>query len=58
MNWQSILSTIPPCPGKMLSKSFKPNALFIPEAKNPPKGEMREVKIAKTIPNLKINKNK
>lgn len=38
MIWQSIRSIIPPWPGIKESKSFKPYARLIAEAKNPPNG--------------------
>ncbi len=47
MNWQSIRSVTPPCPGKMELKSLMLYARLIPLAKNPPKGAMREAKRAK-----------
>ena len=39
--WQSILSVIPPCPGIIFAKSFIFKARLNPEAKNPPKGEIK-----------------
>lgn len=46
MNWQSIRSVTPPCPGMIESKSLIPYARFIAEAQKPPKGAMTDVKPA------------
>ena len=48
MNWQSMRSVIPPCPGIESPKSLILKVRLRPEAKNPPKGAMREAKVAKT----------
>jgi len=48
MNWQSIRSVIPPCPGIESPKSLTLNVRLSPEAKKPPKGAMSEAKVAST----------
>jgi hypothetical protein len=48
MNWQSIRSVMPPCPGILSPKSLILKARLRPLAKNPPKGAMREAKVART----------
>ena len=48
MNWQSIRSVIPPWPGMDSPKSLTLKVRLRPEAKNPPKGAMREANVAKT----------
>ncbi len=48
MNWQSMRSVMPPCPGIDSPKSLTLNVRLRPEAKKPPNGAMREAKVAKT----------
>ena len=48
MNWQSMRSVMPPCPGIESPKSLTLKVRFRPEAKKPPKGAMREANVAKT----------
>lgn len=42
INQQSNLSMSPPCPGMASPKSLIFKALLTPEAKNPPKGAIKE----------------
>ena len=46
--WQSNRSVIPPCPGIVSPKSLMRKALLTPDAKKPPKGAIREAKLAIT----------
>src|SRR5690349_9043415 len=46
MNWQSMRSVIPPCPGIESPKSLSLKVRFRPEAKKPPKGAMTEANVA------------
>ena len=46
INWQSIRSVIPPCPGMESPKSLMLKVRFRPDAKKPPNGAMREAKVA------------
>src|SRR5690348_16000464 len=48
MNWQSIRSVMPPCPGIESPKSLILKVLLSPEAKKPPNGAIKEAKVANT----------
>lgn len=48
MNWQSMRSVIPPCPGIESPKSLMLNVLLSPEAKKPPTGAINEANEAST----------
>jgi len=47
MNWQSMRSVIPPCPGIESPKSLILKVRLRPDAKKPPKGAMRDANVAK-----------
>jgi hypothetical protein len=47
MNWQSMRSVMPPWPGMESPKSLILKERLRPEAKKPPKGAMREAKVAR-----------
>ncbi len=47
MNWQSMRSVMPPCPGIEWPNSLILKGRFRPDAKKPPKGAIREAKDAK-----------
>lgn len=46
--WQSNRSVMPPCPGIVSPKSLMRKARLTPDAKKPPKGAIREAKLAIT----------
>lgn len=46
MNWQSILSVMPPCPGMESPKSLMLNVRLRPDAKKPPNGAINDAKEA------------
>lgn len=48
MNWQSMRSVMPPCPGMESPKSLSLKLRLSPEAKNPPKGAINEANEART----------
>lgn len=48
INWQSMRSVIPPCPGIESPKSLILKVRLSPDAKNPPNGAMSDAKVANT----------